>query len=335
MMRSREMKTMIIVLGSTLLFGLVITLYISKLAALILLLVGILFSGSFLYVMHWRYREIEHLSGYLRQILAGEYALDLRDNHEGELSILKSEIYKVTRMLSEQQVSLEKDKVFLKDAMSDISHQLKTPLASMTVMADLLEDPELPAEKRQEFVRRVQNQLERTEWLVSSLLKLSKIDAGTAYFKKDDVKVRGLIERALDPLLDSIDVKDINVNVSGDDAISFQGDLQWSTEALVNIMKNCVEHMPAGGRLHINFKENTLYTQMTIADTGYGIAKKDLPYIFKRFYKGKNAGDDSIGIGLAMAYTIVKEQNGSLDVKSGEGEGTAFTLKFYHPMSAD
>src|SRR5699024_3032248 len=329
-MRSREIKFLTIAMMLILVTGLVVTGFISKTAALILLLVAVMMIAVFFYILYWRYREIKRLSGYLRQIHTGDFDLDLRDNYEGELSILKSEIYKVTRMLSEQQSLLKKDKIHLQKAMSDISHQLKTPLASMTVMADLLENPELPVEERKEFVMRVQNQLERMEWLVSSLLKLSKIDAGTVYFKTDAVNVKELVEKALEPLHESIQQKQIALSIRGDRETTFRGDFRWSVEALVNIIKNCVEHLSEGKELQIAFSKNTLYTEICVHDNGDGIAKEDLPYIFKRFYKGKNAGDDSVGIGLAMAYTIIKEQNGSLDVKSKPEEGTTFTIKFFH-----
>lgn len=332
-MRNREIRRLIIVLVIMTLFGMIMIAFISKLAALILLLVTGMMTAAFFYVLHWRNREIKRLSGYLRQIHTGDFDLDLRDNYEGELSILKSEIYKVTRMLSEQRGLLKKDKIHLQKAMSDISHQLKTPLASMTVMSDLLEDPNLPAERRTEFVHNVQNQLERMEWLVTSLLKLSKIDAGTVYFKQDNVNVHALIDKALEPLRESIEDKHIQLSVQGDGSTSFTGDFRWSSEALVNVIKNCVEHLHVGRSLQIAFSKNSLYTEITIHDNGSGIAKEDLPYIFKRFYKGKNASDDSVGIGLAMAHTIIMEQNGSLDVKSIQGEGTTFIIKFFRPLS--
>lgn len=331
-MRSREIKFLVFILLVILVPSIALTFFISKPSGIVLLIVAVLMVSAFFYVLYWRYREIKQLSRYLRQIHTGDYDLDLRDNYEGELSILKSEIYKVTRMLSEQRGLLKKDKIHLQKAMSDISHQLKTPLASMTVMADLLENPELPAEKRKEFVQRVQNQLERMEWLVTSLLKLSKIDAGTVYFKQDAVNVQELVEKAVEPLYESIDQKQIELTVHGESETNFLGDFRWSAEALVNMMKNCVEHLPMGGSLQITFSKNALYTEIIVHDNGNGIAKEDLPYIFKRFYKGKNANDDSVGIGLAMAYTIIKEQNGSLDVKSIQGEGTTFTVKFFHSL---
>ena len=278
----------------------------------------------------WRYKEIEKLSGYLRRISNGNYKLDVRDNHEGELSILKSDIYKVTLMLSEQRSYLEEDKVKLTNAISDISHQLKTPLTSMMVMADLLSDNKLNETKRAEFTQNIRIQLERIEWLVSSLLKLSKIDAGTVSFKKDNVSVRDLIERAVQSVLIPMDIKEQTLLVEGDKAVTFTGDNHWTAEALINILKNCVEHTAVGGKVSISFSENPLYTEIKVKDNGHGIPKEDLPYIFRRFYKGKNAGEDSVGIGLAMAYSIITSQQGDIEVRSEQGKGTEFHIKFYN-----
>src|SRR5690606_16404975 len=263
------------------------------------------------------------------RIAGGEYSLDVRDTREGELSILKNEIYKVTRMLSEHSSLLEKEKMNLTNAISDISHQLKTPLTSMMVMADLLGSEKLDAARRREFVRNIQVQLDRLDWLVSSLLKLSKIDAGTVKFKKDQVPVRELIEKAVEPMLIPMDIKEQTLRISGDESASFVGDLNWTAEAVVNILKNCVEHTGEGGEIAISFSENALFTEIVISDNGKGIAKEVLPYIFKRFYKGKNAGDDSVGIGLAMAHSIISGQRGDLSVFSEEGKGTTFHIKFY------
>jgi signal transduction histidine kinase len=297
--------------------------------ALFVLITCLLLAGASLIFTRWRYREIENLSSYLRKISSGDYEFDIRDNHEGELSILKSDIYKVTLMLSENRSSLEKDKHALTNAISDISHQLKTPLTSMMVMSDLLSDNTLNESKREEFTQNIRVQLERIEWLVSSLLKLSKIDAGTIAFKKDEVFVKDLLERSLNPLLIPMEVKGQAVEAEGDPAVSFKGDFHWTAEALINILKNCVEHTLNGGIIRIGYAENPLYTEIRIKDNGNGISKEDLPYIFRRFYKGKNAGEDSVGIGLAMAYTIITSQQGDIEVRSDKGNGTEFLIKFY------
>lgn len=297
--------------------------------ALFVLVTSVLLAGCSFIFTRWRYREIEKLSGYLRKISSGDDSLDVRDNQEGELSILKNDIYKVTLMLSEHRSFLEKDKLTLTNALSDISHQLKTPLTSMMVMADLLSDSTLEESKRAEFTQHIRVQLERIEWLVSSLLKLSKIDAGTISFKKDNVVVRDLIQSVVQPVLIPMDIKEQTLSVSGDESVSFTGDLRWTAEALINILKNAVEHTGEGGVISLSFSENPLYTEITIADNGDGIPKEDLPYIFRRFYKGKNASDDSVGIGLAMAYSIITSQQGDLEVRSEKGNGTVFSIKFY------
>lgn len=276
-----------------------------------------------------RYTEIKQLSTYLRQISNGNFTLDVRDNFEGELSILKSEMYKVTRMLSEHADILQADKRQLTDAISDISHQLKTPITSMTLMADLLNDDTLPAAKRAEFTKTIRQQLERIEWLVSSLLKLSKIDAGTAQFKEEDFLATALIEKAMEPVLIPVDIRQQTISLQGDTETMLHADINWTTEALINILKNAVTHTPEAGKIEITLMHNALFTEITIQDDGPGIPKEDLPYIFKRFYRGKNATGDSVGIGLAMAYSIITEQGGDIEVDSSAQTGTCFRIKFY------
>ncbi|MFK4166876.1 sensor histidine kinase [Paenibacillus lautus] len=329
MLRNREIKMLLFVMGSISLAAIVAALMISPAAAVLVFFLSILLIGGSLLFTKWRYREIEKLSVYLREISSGNDTLDVRDNTEGELSILKNDIYKVTRMLSEHRSLLQRDKLQLTDAISDISHQLKTPLTSMTVMADLLSAPDLAPAKRTEFTHHIRIQLERIDWLVSSLLKLSKMDAKTIPFKKDRIPMKNLIQKALEPVMIPMDIKGQTVSIAGDDDVSFVGDFNWTAEAVINILKNGVEHTPEGGAIAISFSENALYTEIVIADNGKGIPKEELPYIFKRFYKGKNASEGSIGIGLAMAQSIIASQNGVIDVTSDSEKGTQFRIKFY------
>ncbi|MBN3526408.1 HAMP domain-containing histidine kinase [Paenibacillus apiarius] len=329
MLRNREIQILLLAMCSISLAAIFAGALISSVAAVLVFITSALLMGSSLIFTRWRYREIEKLSIYLRQISSGNYSLDVRDNQEGELSILKNDIYKVTLMLSEQRALLQQDKIQLTDAISDISHQLKTPLTSMTVMADLLSDPELPLAKRMEFTRNIRIQLERIDWLVSSLLKLSKMDAKTIQFKKDQITVKKLIQKALEPVLIPMDIKEITVSIKGEDNVTFLGDLNWTAEAVINILKNGVEHTQAGGVIAISFSENALFTEIIIEDSGKGIPKEDLPYVFKRFYKGKNAGEGSIGIGLSMAHSIIASQNGVIDIASEREKGTQFRIKFY------
>lgn len=288
-----------------------------------------LLSAVFLLFQRRKYLEIEKLSDYLRRIAAGEYALDVRDNKEGELSILENEIYKVTSMLSEYNGKLLKDRQALADSLSDISHQLKTPLTSMMMMADLLSDESLPPDKREQFTKQIQTQLERIQWLVSSLLKLSKLDVGTVNMRREAVLIRQLVEKAAAPLQIPMELKEQTLSFEGSDDAAFIGDGNWSAEALLNILKNCMEHTPAGGRLSIRWKDNPIFAEIIVSDNGEGIDKEDLPHIFTRFYRGKNANEDSVGIGLAMAKSILSRQGGDIAVKSERGTGTSFIIHMY------
>ncbi|NLM73968.1 MAG: HAMP domain-containing histidine kinase [Clostridiaceae bacterium] len=329
MFRNREIRIYIFSLLLVILVGAIACFMIKPAAGTIFLSASLLIAVISIVFTRWRYIQIEKLSNYLNRIADGDYSIDLRDNREGELSILKNEIYKVTVTLREQAALLKQDKIFLANAISDISHQLKTPITSMVVMTDLISDENLPEEKRREFVRNIQSQLERLQWLVSSLLKLSKIDAGTIEFKKDPVKVRKLIDKSLEHLLIPMELKEQSLEINGDENVEFIGDFNWSCEAVSNIIKNCIEHTPQGGRIGIEYCETSLYTIIRIYDNGEGIHRDDLPYIFNRFYKGKNSSKESIGIGLAMSKSIIESQGGTIEAESHKGKGTQFILKFH------
>ena len=326
LLRNREVLFTLGAMALVTVTGVIFASFISAVAAGIVSAVSLVLIGLFVAFTNWRYREVDKLADYLVQVTQGDYSLNLRDNVEGELSILKSEIYKVTVMLNEQAATLRQEKVSLADALSDISHQLKTPLTSMFVMTDLL-CGDLPEAKRAEFTGKLRSQLERIQWLVTSLLKLSKLDAGTVVFRKDLTSANRVVQSASEPLQILMELKSQSLVVNCPE-FEFYCDLNWTVEALVNILKNCVEHTPKGGEIRINCINNPLYTEITVEDSGAGIDKSDLPYIFNRFYKGKNAGDDSVGIGLAMAKSIVVSQGGSIDVRSSS-VGTKFMLRLY------
>ncbi len=330
MLRNKEIRQYLVATGAaTLLIVIISSFFVSYNAVVLIIVSSVLIVSISYYYKIQRYKEIEMLSGYLRQISAGDYGLDVRDNYEGELSILKNNIYKVTVMLAEHNELLHRDKLKLQDAISDISHQLKTPLTSMMMMIDLMSEPQLPENKRKEFTNHVQIQLERIEWLLSSLLKMAKIDAGTAGLKNEEVHMHMVVRKALNSLAVPIELKEIELIIAGDEDVTFTGDLNWTAEAVLNILKNNVEHVPHGGKLEIAYSENTLFTQLMLIDNGMGIPKDELPYLFQRFFKGKHASDGSTGIGLAMAHSIITNQRGVIEVQSKEGEGTVFTIKFY------
>lgn len=285
-------------------------------------------TGVFWYFLHRQYKRIHELTLYTERTAYGADSLDIRDNEEGQLSILKNGIYKMTTMLREQKNILQRDKLHLADSIADISHQLKTPLTSLFVLTDLLQD-EPKEDIRTEFITKLRTQLIRMEWLVSSLLKLSKLDAGTVTMKQESYDLRALVDDVLASLSIPLEIKMIETAVEGKSPVSLIGDRNWTREALLNVIKNSIEHTPERGKLHISITDNPLYTRVTISDSGPGIAKKDLPYVFQRFYRGANAGDDSVGIGLAMAHTIIKKQGGDITAHSQEGQGASFVLTFY------
>lgn len=274
-----------------------------------------------------RYRQIAQLNDYLQQAASGDFSLDIRMHQEGELSLLRTEIYKVVLRLSEQKDQMERERQALADAISNISHQLKTPITSMVVMTDLLREEGLVAEKRQQFTRSIHTQLQRIEWLVSSLLKLAKLDAGVIRFQRRQEPAGKLLREALAPIQIPLELKEIQTEIRGDTDAVLLCDRQWTAEALVNILKNCMEHTPKGGRIQAEIRDTALYTQIVILDSGPGISRQDLPYIFNRFYRGKNAGEGSVGIGLAMARSFLDGQNA--DLTAVAGPGGHFVIRFY------
>ena len=304
---------------------------LARLLAAGLALVGLVCTGFVLLLVRYQRAvsaKVAGLSEYLRRIDAGDYALDVRDNGEGSFSLLKNDLYKVTVRLREQAELLQKDKTALSNLVADISHQIKTPLTSLGVLADLLaEDP--PKANRRAFVERLRAQLGRIQWLVAALLKLARLDAGTAAFKSEPVNVRRLIERALEPLQIPLEIKKQRLEVHGEADASFTGDLNWSAEALTNVVKNCVEHTPEGGKIEISYRANVLYAEIIVSDDGEGIASRDMPNIFNRFYRGANAGENSVGIGLALAKAIFTAQGGDITVHSQRGMGTSFAIRIF------
>jgi len=290
---------------------------------------GVLVCSNIVYTSY-RYVQIQQLTNYLVKLQNGEKSMDIRDNKEGELSILKNEIYRLSIKLNTQAELLQRDKNYLADSLSDISHQLKTPLTSMMMMVDLLEDNHLSEEKRKEFLKNIQVGLERMEWLVQALLKLSKLDASAVSMKPERVEAGMLLYKAASPLFIAMELREITLEIQKlSEPVVLQIDPAWTCEAVTNILKNCMEHTSAGGRITVSYSDNNLYTMIRIKDTGSGIQPEDLPHIFERFYKGKNSKNDSVGIGLALSREIIVRQKGRIEVRSTVGIGTEFEIRFY------
>lgn len=296
-------------------------------AGLFLLLSGTALLAVFVFYTNKRYWHITELNDYLVKVLAGAEVPEIGSQEEGELSILRTNIYKAATMLKTQNEQLEDDKTQLATALADISHQLKTPLTSMMVMNDLLMD-ETDEAKREELLRTQSAQLDRMNWLIQTLLKISKLDAGTIVLKKEEAALSELVEEAVRPFLIQMDVRNIacRLDVAKEEITC---DRNWTIEALKNIIKNCIEHMDDGGTLSIEADDTNLFSRITIKDNGCGIPPEDLPHIFERFYKGKNAGKDSVGIGLALSKRILEGEHGEITVQSTEGVGTSFFIRIY------
>lgn len=333
MLRNRELRRLLAVMLAVTAAGGLLGFLIDWRAGCLALLLGLLLIGcAFLFALR-QYRRLRRLSACLERICAGDYSLDLRDNDEGELSILQNDIHKVTRILNEQNQQLAHEKARLADSMSDMSHQLKTPLTSMMMMADLLQEPTLPPEKRAEFSQSLHAQLDRLEWLVSSLLKLARLDAGAIPFRPEEHEARAVLEKACAPLFIPAEVRGQTLRIDVPDGMRVKCDLNWTAEALLNVVKNCVEHTPKGGTVTVTARQNPLYAFFTVTDTGEGIEREDQPHLFERFYKGKNASPDSAGIGLAMARTILRAQGGEINATSEPGQGSTFLIKVFSRMA--
>lgn len=275
-----------------------------------------------------RYCKIRDLSSDIDRILHGKDPnISFFSYSEGELAVLENEIQKMTMRLREQQQSLKEDKIYLADSIADISHQIRTPLTSINLLIQLLKEPNISQEREWEIIRELQTMLSRIDWLITTLLKISKLDAGTVPFKKENLSFSSMLSKAADPLQVPIELRDQKLIIDAEG--QFVGDKEWTSEAIGNIIKNCMEHTPEGGIIYISASENALYSQIVIEDTGNGIDKEDLPHIFERFYKGKNSDSMSFGIGLALARMIICKQNGTLKAENKKDGGALFTIRFY------
>lgn len=263
-----------------------------------------------------RYQRISSLADDINQVLHGDSSIDFDSYSEGELSILHSEIYKMTIRLREQQQTLTREKAYLADSIADISHQIRTPLTSINLLIGLLSEPKLTDARRQQLIHELYELLSRIDWLITTLLKISRLDAGTVQFKQEQVSLEELLKKSCVTLL---------IHADG----AFRGDLSWTSEAIGNIVKNCMEHTPEGGRIEIDAAENALYSEIIIKDNGTGISPEDLPHIFERFYKGKDSDGKSFGIGLALSRMIITGQGGTVKAENRKPAGAMFTIRFY------
>ncbi|MCM1304010.1 MAG: HAMP domain-containing histidine kinase [Lachnospiraceae bacterium] len=296
---------------------------------IVYLVVGaFLFGILFLYLRH-RQKEIGKLCGYMDEVERGNFSLDISHNRDDEFSGLKNELYKLTIFLKEQAKMAIDNRKALADAVADISHQLKTPLTSVTVLVDdLWEHQDMEPAVRNRFLREISSQISGVSWLIATLLKLSRLDAGVVELEHKPLSVRALTEKVCHKLELLAEWRQVELDFRIPGEIWINGDEQWLTEALLNLVKNAIEHSIPGGEVLVTAEENDVYTLVTVQDHGEGISPEEQKHLFERFYRGRLAGADSVGIGLSLAKEIIVRQEGYITVDSDKERGTAFLIKF-------
>lgn len=300
------------------------------LIAVVIIAAGVIFTSVLIIYIRNRKKEIVNLTNYLSAINSGKYNMKTEQNTEDENSVLRNEIYKTTVMLREYSEKNINDKVYLKKSISDISHQIKTPMTSTMIMVDnLIEDEYMTDQMRKDFLHDIKQSLNDINFLVQSLLKLSRIDSNSIEFHYKEQSIGSIYDECIRNTAIIAELKGVNIIKNECGNISVKCDKKWMCEALSNIIKNCIEHTNEEGKVTLSTEDNKLYTMIVISDTGCGISEEDLPHIFERFYKTSNSDGNGIGIGLSLAKSIIEKHNGSIDVDSVIGKGTTFTIKLY------
>lgn len=271
-------------------------------------------------------KEMKRINCYLNEILKGSYDLNIASYNEDELSVLKNDIYKVTMKLKELSLYEKGEQVYLVTTLEDISHQLKTPLTALMLTNDILKNNDLTQEEREKFLNKQTKELEKMQWLITTLLNMSKLSSGAVTLKREKIKAHLLIQEALESFVISLELKQVNVILNHLDFL-LVCDILWTKEAISNILKNAYEHVNKDGEISISGENNPLYQAITIRDNGCGISKEDIQNIFKRFYS-TNKNSQSVGIGLNLAKLIIEKQNGKVEVESELGKYTSFKVIF-------
>lgn len=328
-LRNKEVRLQIILYVVITIISSILALFFCKAFCWILFLSGCAVCCVSLVFTYLRYEKISSLSQDIDRLLHGEESIRFDDYAEGELAVLGNEISKMTLRLLDQSEQLRKDKSYLADSLADISHQLKTPLASLEILNAALSQESINEEQQALLLQEQLMLLSRMEWLIAVLLKLSRLDAGTIDFENKTFSVTKLVQQATATFDITLDIKNITMNVSEIPEIQLYGDIKWLAEALSNVIKNCIESTPDGGQIKISAEENAMYVKLFITDSGTGIPKEDMPHLFERFYRGKNSNKNGVGIGLSLAKTIITQQNGTITVENQIPHGAKFTICFY------
>lgn len=261
------------------------------------------------------------------RVLHNEDYLYINDLEEGELSILQTEITKMTLRIREQNEALKKEKEHLANSLADIAHQLRTPLTSANLVLSLIKNnPDKNTRKK--LLRETEELYIHMDWLLASLLKLSRLDAGIVAFQKEQTSLGGLLGAALHPFLIQMELHNIAVKTDIPENAFIQADKDWMKESFQNIIKNCIENAGDNGKIEITAIDNVLFTEIKFHDSGSGFKKEDLPHLFDRFYRGQNTSVAGYGIGLALCKTIIVRQGGVITAKNHPQGGAVFTIRF-------
>lgn len=266
--------------------------------------------------------RIRALAAYLEQVNVGKAVLPAASG-EDEFSKLEDEIYKTVTFLYQTKDSAVEAKNAFAENLSNIAHQIKTPITAILLSVQMMkQNPDSG------LLERVEKQLMRLTRLEEALLVMSRLDAGTLLLRKDETDVYTLLVLAADNLQELSARFGSSIDIPDSGGMMITADLDWTMEAVMNLMKNCMEH-GQGGTVHCSYAQNPLYTEILIWDEGEGFAKEDLPHLFERFYRGRNAGEGGVGIGLALSKEIVERQNGTIRAKNGPDGGALFEIHFY------
>lgn len=288
------------------------------------------FGAAFCAFTKARYQRIARMSEQIDRVLHDADHLYMDEVDEGELSILHSEITKMTVRIREQNAALNQEKERLADSLADIAHQLRTPLTAANLILSLLANSP-DANERNAWVRETEELLARMDWLITSLLKLSRLDAGIVVFQSQQVDVNELISVALRPFLIPMELHNIAWHIDVPNGMRLQGDPAWLAEAVQNILKNCLESIGDNGRITMVGTDNPLFTELAIRDSSAGFATEDLPGLFDRFYRGKHSAAAGYGIGLSLCKTIITRQGGTITADNHPQGGAVFVIRFPRP----
>lgn len=327
MLRNREIRQFVFIFGLITLIGAIVGFFIHPAAGSLILILTVAFGILFFLFTKARYRKIAELSEQIDLVLHYGERMNIEQEEEGELSILQSEITKMTLRIREQNDALKREKKHLADSLADIAHQLRTPLTSANLILSLLEKGPEERERRK-LLREAEELFAQMDWLLNSLLKLSRLDAGIVEFQREKIEVGNLLETALSPLLIPMELHDITLRKNLPERVWIWGDPGWLAEAFRNILKNCMESVGDGGEIEVSCADTLLYVEITIHDSGVGFGREELSHVFDRFYRGKKENASGYGIGLSLSKTIIVRQGGTITAKNHPEGGALFAIRF-------